>query len=48
MICEIMGENKKAAAAYDRILENLGEEWGMTGEAAVRDAERGKVRLLNK
>lgn len=48
-IYEIMGENQKAAAAYDRILDNLKNEWGYTEEAAaVQEAERQKNRLMQK
>ncbi|MBQ8953086.1 MAG: helix-turn-helix domain-containing protein [Clostridia bacterium] len=48
MIHEIKGEYKEAAATYDRILNNLRDEWGMTEETAVHDAEREKERLLKK
>ena len=48
IIHEITGEYKKAAATYDRILENLRDEWGMTEETAVKSAEAEKARLLKK
>lgn len=48
MIYEILGEYGKAAATYDRILENLREEWGFTEETAIREAEAEKRRLLEK
>ena len=48
MIREIMGEYDEAAAVYERILENLQEEWGFTEETAVQEAEREKQRLLEK
>lgn len=47
-IYEIMGENKKAAATYDRILDNLKDEWGLTEETAVQEAEQERNRLLQK
>lgn len=48
VIYEIMGENKKAAATYDRILDNLRDEWGLTEETAVQEAMQEKHRLLQK
>ena len=48
VICEVLGDCRKAAETYDRILDNLRNEWGMTDETAVRDAEREKSRLLQK
>lgn len=48
MIYEIMGEYGKAASTYDRILENLREEWGFTEETGVQQAEEEKRRLLEK
>ena len=47
-IYEIMGENKKAAATYDRILANLRNEWGLTEETSVQEAEQERNRLLQK
>ena len=48
MIYEIMGDYGKAASTYDRILDNLREEWGFTEETAIQEAEREKRRLLEK
>lgn len=48
VIYEILGENQKAAATYDRILENLKSEWGFTEEVGVQEAERERNRLLQK
>ena len=49
VIYEIMGEYKNAAAVYDRILENLISEWGLSEEmAVVQEAEAEKARLLQK
>ena len=48
VIYEIMGENEKAAATWDRILLVLRDEWGFTEETAVEEAEQEKARLLNK
>ena len=48
MIHEIKGEYKEAAATYDRILENLRTEWGMTEETAVKHAMEERERLLKK
>ena len=47
-IREIQGRYAEAAAAYDRILENMHEEWGFTEEVALTDARREKARLLAK
>ncbi len=48
VIYEIMGEYQKAASAWDRILENLKNEWGFTEGAAIQAAEQEKSRLLQK
>ena len=48
VIYEILGDYKKAAATYDRILDNLKNEWGLTEETEVEDAERERNRLLQK
>ena len=48
VIYEIMGENEKAAATYDRILDNLKNEWHLTDEVVVREAEQQRARLLQK
>ena len=49
-ICEIMGDYAKAAATYDRILDLLEKEWGLTEETAssVTVARKEKNRLLAK
>ena len=47
-IREIQGRYDEAAAAYDRILENLHEEWGYTEETVVREAEQERSRLLQR
>lgn len=47
VIFEITGENKKAAATYERILDNLRNEWGFTDEAVVKEYEEKRNRLLN-
>ena len=46
VIQEIMGEYGKAARTWDRILENLRDEWGLTEEAALQDAIQERNRLL--
>lgn len=48
VIYEILGDYKKAAATYDRILDNLKNEWGLSEETAVKDAEQERNRLLQK
>lgn len=48
VIYEIMGENKKAADTYGRILDNLKNEWNFTEETAVQEAEKERNRLLQK
>ena len=48
VIYEILGDNKMAAATYDRILDNLKNEWGLTEETAVAEAEQERARLLKK
>ena len=47
-IYEIMGDYANAAATWDRIITLLRDEWGMTEETALKDAEREKARLLAK
>ncbi len=47
-IREIQGRYAEAAAAYDRILENMHEEWGFTEETIVREAEQERSRLLQR
>ena len=47
-ICEIRGEYKKAAQTYDRILDLLRGEWGLTEEddSSFASAQKEKARLL--
>lgn len=47
-VYEIQGDYQKAAATYDRILDNLRNEWGFTEGAALQEAEQEKHRLLQK
>ena len=47
-IWEIRGEYKKAAETYERVIALLENEWGMTEEVALKDAQREKARLLEK
>lgn len=48
IIYEIQGDYAKAAATYDRILQNMREEWGMTEEALIQETIRKRNRLLQK
>lgn len=47
-IYEIMGDYRSAAATYDRIVDLLKNEWGLTEEFELKDAERERDRLLAK
>ena len=49
-IYEIMGDNANAVKTYDRILDLLEHEWGLTEEtdSAVTVAKKEKARLLAK
>ena len=47
-IYEIQGKYQEAADTCDRLLENLRNEWNLTEEAAVKEVEREKARLLDK
>ena len=47
-IYQIMGEYRKAAETYDRIIDLLENEWGMTEEAELQHAKNEKARLLAK
>ncbi|MBQ6274046.1 MAG: helix-turn-helix domain-containing protein [Oscillospiraceae bacterium] len=49
-IYEIMGDFRKAADTYDRIIELLENEWGLTEEtdSSVTVAKKEKARLLAK
>lgn len=48
VIYEILGDCEKAAATYDRILDSMRNEWGLTEETSLLDAEQEKNRLLQK
>ena len=48
VIYEIIGDYKNAAETYDRILNNMKNEWGLTEETEVKDAERERARLLQR
>lgn len=48
VIYEILGDCEKAAATYDRILESMRNEWGLTEEISLLEAEQEKNRLLQK
>ena len=45
-IWEIRGETRKAAETYDRIIDLLENEWGMTEEVELQQAKRKKASLL--
>ena len=45
-IYRAMGEYQKAADTYDRIMDLLTNEWGMTDEVALKEAQNEKRRLL--
>ena len=47
-ICEIMGDYPRAAQTYDRIIDLLENEWGLTEEtdSSVAAARKEKARLL--
>ena len=47
-IWEIRGEFRRAAETYDRIIDLLENEWGMTEEVELQKARREKARLLSK
>ena len=47
-IHEIRGDYRKAAQTYDRIIDLLESEWGLTEEVALQEARREKARLLAK
>gem|GEM_PF-6472597 len=48
-IYEIMGDYANAAKTYDRIIDLLENEWGLTEEtdSSVTTAKKEKARLLN-
>jgi len=45
-IYQIMGDYRKAAETYDRIIDLLQNEWGMTEETELKRAQSVKARLL--
>ncbi len=45
-ICEIRGDYRGAAETYDRIIDLLETEWGMTEDTALQQAKKEKARLL--
>ena len=47
-ICEIWSDYRKAAETYDRIIDLLENEWGLTEEVELQQAKREKTRLLAK
>ena len=47
-ICQIKGDYRKAAATYDRIINLLQNEWGLTEEVELQQAEKERARLLAK
>lgn len=47
-IAEIRGDYREAAATYDRIIDLLENEWGLTEETALQEAREERARLLAK
>ena len=47
-IYEIMGDYRKAAETYDRIIRLLEDEWGFTEDTGLKHAKGEKARLLAK
>lgn len=47
-IYQIMGDYRKAAETYDRMIELLEKEWGMTEETALKEAKDKKALMLSK
>ena len=47
-IYKIKGEYRKAAETYDRIIDLLRTEWGLTDESDIQHAERKKAEMLAK
>lgn len=47
-IYEIMGDYRKAAETYDRIIDLLEQEWGFTEDTGLKHAREEKARLLAK
>lgn len=48
VIYQILGDYKNAVNTYDRILDNLRNEWGLTEETLLKDTEEERDRLLQK
>ena len=44
-ICQIMGDRKRAAETYDRIVALLEDEWGFTEETELQRAKEERARL---
>ena len=47
-ICEIREDYRKAVKTYDRIIELLKSEWGITEETVLQDALKERARLLER
>ena len=47
-IYEILGDYRKAAETYDRIIDLLENEWGFTEDTGLKHAQNEKARLLAK
>ena len=47
-IYQIMGDFRKAAETYDRIIDLLENEWGLTEDVELQNAKRKKAELLEK
>ena len=45
-IYKIMGDYKRAAEAYERVVKCMKEEWGMKDEVELKDAERARDALV--
>ena len=45
-IYQIRKDYRKAAETYDRIIDLLQNEWGMTEDTVLKDAQEKKARLL--
>ncbi len=45
-ICRIQKDYRRAAATYDRIVDLLKNEWGLTEETELQQAEKERARLL--
>ena len=47
-IYQIIGDDRKAAKTYDRIVDLLENEWGLTEEVELQQARKERARLLAK